>query len=119
MIVRKVVSCSLSTCFLYPLSMMDDSDLVYFDVDAAAITAASLTLGKDEGGLVESLSNHASYKGRRLRTNVHSPGTLRRRGGLFFGKILPENGFLAKLSSKKFQIKSLLKLFNKRVVYFQ
>ena len=57
---------------------MDDSDLVYFDVDAATITAASLTLGKDEGELVESLSNHASYEGRRLRTNVHAPGALRR-----------------------------------------
>ena len=78
MIVRKVVSCSLSICFLYLLSVMDDSDLVYFDVDAATITAASLTLGKDKGGLVESLSNHASYEGRRLRTNVHAPGALRR-----------------------------------------
>ena len=82
MIIRKLVSCSLSTCFLYPLSVMDDSDLVYFDVDAATTTAASLTLGKDEGELVESLSNHASYEGRRLRTNVHAPGALRRGGSL-------------------------------------
>ena len=61
---------------------MDDSDLVYFDVDAATFTAASLTLGKDEGELVESLSNHGSYEGRRLRTNVLAPGALRRGGSL-------------------------------------
>ena len=51
---------------------MDNSDPVYVDVDAATITAASLALGKDEVGLVESLNNHASYEGRRLRTKVVS-----------------------------------------------
>ena len=61
---------------------MDDSDLVYCDMDVATVTAASLSLGKGEGGREESLSNHTRYEGRRLRTNVHSPGTLRRRGGL-------------------------------------
>ena len=61
---------------------MDDSDLVYCDMDVATVTAASLILGKGEGGRVESLSNHARYEGRRLRTNVHTPCTLRRRGGL-------------------------------------
>ena len=57
---------------------MDNSDLVYVDVDVATITAATLGLGKDEGGLAESLINYAQYKGRRLRKNVHAPGALRR-----------------------------------------
>ena len=57
---------------------MDSSDPVYLDKDARTITAASFALGKDEVGIAESLSNHANYEGRRLRTNVHAPGALGR-----------------------------------------
>ena len=68
---------------------MDNSDLVYVEVDAATITAASLSLGMDEGGLVESLSNHAIYEGRRLSINVHAPGALGRGdAGSFYRDIL-------------------------------
>ena len=57
---------------------MDNSDLVYVDVDVATITAATLGLGKDEGGMAESRINYPQYEGRHLRTNVHTPGALRR-----------------------------------------
>ena len=59
---------------------MDSSDPVHLDEDARTIIAASLALGKDEVGIMESLSNYANYEGRRLKTNGLTPGSLGRGG---------------------------------------
>ena len=63
---------------------MDSDDLVYGEEDARTITAASLALGEDESGLVETLDNLSTYGGRRLRTNKLASGSLGRRGCLGF-----------------------------------
>ena len=63
---------------------MDSDDPVYCEEDVRTITAAALTLGKDEGGLAESLSNHSTYRGRRLKTNALAPGSLGRRDAWVF-----------------------------------